>query len=45
MQGLPGGELIGKGLADLARNEETIESLLASIGSPRLQAGVIGASS
>ena len=38
MQGLPGGELIGKGLADLARNEETIESLLVSIGSPRLRA-------
>ncbi len=38
MQGLPGGELIGKGLADLARNEETVESLLVSIGSPRLRA-------
>ena len=38
MQGLPGGELIGKGLADLARNEETVESLLVSIGSPKLRA-------
>jgi len=38
MQGLPGAELIGKGLADLARNEETIESLLVSIGSPKLRA-------
>jgi hypothetical protein len=38
MQGLPGGQLIDKGLADLARNEETIESLLVSIGSPRLRA-------
>jgi len=38
MQGLPGGELIDKGLADLARSEETIESLLVSIGSPRLRA-------
>jgi hypothetical protein len=37
MQGLPGGELIGKGLADLARNEETLESLLVSIGSPKLR--------
>ena len=37
MQGLPGGELIDKGLADLARNEETVESLLVSIGSPRLR--------
>ncbi len=38
MQGLPGAELIDKGLADLLRNEETIESLLVSIGSPRLRA-------
>lgn len=38
MQGLPGGELIGQGLADLARNEETVASLLVSIGSPRLRA-------
>ncbi len=37
MQGLPGGELIGKGLADLARHEETVESLLVSIGSPKLR--------
>lgn len=37
MHDLPGGELIGKGLADLARNEETVESLLVSIGSPRLR--------
>lgn len=37
MKGLPGGDVIGKGLADLARNEETIESLLVSIGSPRLR--------
>jgi hypothetical protein len=38
MHGPPGGELVGKGLADLARNAETIESLLVSIGSPRLRA-------
>lgn len=37
MDGLPGAELIDKGLADLARNEETIESLLVSIGSPKLR--------
>ena len=37
MQGLPGAELIDRGLADLARNEETIESLLVSIGSPKLR--------
>jgi len=37
MQGLPGGELIEKGLADLARNDETVESLLVSIGSPKLR--------
>lgn len=38
MHGLPGGDLIDKGLADLARNEETVESLLVSIGSPKLRA-------
>lgn len=37
MHGLPGAELIDKGLADLARSEETIESLLVSIGSPKLR--------
>lgn len=37
MEGLPGGELITKGLADLARGEETVESLLVSIGGPRLR--------
>jgi hypothetical protein len=37
MNGLPGAELIDKGLADLARNQETIESLLVSIGSPKLK--------
>ena len=34
---LPGGELIEKGLSDLARNEETVEALLVSIGSPKLK--------
>ena len=37
MQGLPGAEMIDKGLLDLERNEETIESLLVSIGSPKLR--------
>jgi hypothetical protein len=37
MHALPGGELIDKGIADLARNEETVESLLVSIGSPKLR--------
>ena len=42
MQGLPGAEMIDKGLSDLERNEETIESLLVSIGSPRLRSlGVV----
>ncbi|MDQ3379207.1 MAG: hypothetical protein M3546_02645 [Actinomycetota bacterium] len=35
---LPGAELVERGIADLARGEETIESLLASIGAPRLAA-------
>jgi hypothetical protein len=35
---LPGGDLVGKGLADLARGEETVESLLVSIATPRLRA-------
>ena len=33
---LPGEELIEKGLADLARGEESVEALLVSIGAPRL---------
>ena len=36
MDGLPGAELISKGLEDLARGEETVESLLVSIGAPKL---------
>ena len=34
---LPGEDLIDKGLADLARGEETVEALLVSIGAPRLE--------
>lgn len=37
MDGLPGAELITQGLADLARGEETVESLLVSIGGPKLR--------
>jgi hypothetical protein len=35
---LPGADLIERGLADLDRGVESIESLLVSIGSPRLRA-------
>jgi hypothetical protein len=35
---LPGGDLIEKGLRDLEAGHETEESLLVSIGSPRLKA-------
>ncbi len=38
---LPGHELVLRGLADLERGTESIESLLVSIGAPRLrQAGI-----
>ncbi len=36
MPSLPGEELVEKGIADLARGEETLEALLVSIGAPRL---------
>ena len=34
--GLPGAELVQKGLADLARGVESVEALLVLIGRPRL---------
>jgi len=34
---LPGADLIETGLADLAAGRETIESLLVSIGAPKLR--------
>lgn len=34
---LPGGDLVEKGLQDLARRHETVEGLLVSIGAPRLR--------
>lgn len=39
---LPGGELVAKGLEDLARASETVEALLVSIAASRLRdAGVL----
>jgi hypothetical protein len=35
--GLPGGDLIKKGMQDLASGQESVESLLVEIGSPRLR--------
>lgn len=35
--GLPGGEIIDTGLANLAAGEESIESLLVSLAAPRLK--------
>jgi hypothetical protein len=40
---LPGAELIAKGQRDLARGVETIESLLVSVGAPRVRATGDGA--
>jgi len=38
---LPGGDLVGQGLDDLAKGVESVPSLLVSIGAPRLRrAGV-----
>ena len=34
---LPGGDFVAKGMDDLARGDETEESLLVSIGAPRLR--------
>lgn len=34
---LPGGDLVRQGLEDLAAGRETIEALIVSIGSPRLE--------
>lgn len=35
--GFPGAELVERGLDDLARGVESIESLLVSVGAPRLR--------
>jgi hypothetical protein len=37
LEALPGCDLVERGLADLARGVETAESLLVSIGAPRLR--------
>ena len=34
---MPGGDLVAKGLADLARSNVTVEALLVSIAAPRLR--------
>jgi hypothetical protein len=34
---LPGGDLVAKGLEDLASSRETVEALLVSIAAPRLR--------
>lgn len=34
--GLPGGDLVEKGLRDLSKGRETAEALLVAIGAPRL---------
>jgi hypothetical protein len=36
LAGLPGADLVERGLADLRRGERTVESLVVSIGAPRL---------
>lgn len=36
-EAFPGGDLVAKGLADLADRRETVESLLVSVGAPRLR--------
>lgn len=36
-EGLPGGELIERGLTDLARGTESLEAFLVSVGAPRLR--------
>ena len=37
MAGLPGADLVRTGLADLARDVESVPSLLVQIGAPRLR--------
>lgn len=37
LAGLPGAGLVEQGLSDLVRKEETVSSLLVSIGAPRLR--------
>ncbi len=37
LNGLPGGDLVQEGLADLASGVESVAALLVSIGAPRLR--------
>ena len=37
LERLPGGDLVAKGLEDLAHSHETVEALLVSIAAPRLR--------
>ena len=37
LEHLPGGDLVAKGLADLARSSVTVEALVVSIAAPRLR--------
>ena len=37
LAGLPGGDLIERGLVDLTRGRDTAEALLVAIGGPRLR--------
>lgn len=37
LEELPGGDLVARGLADLERGRETVESLLVAVGAPRLR--------
>ena len=37
LKGLPGGDLVEAGLADIARGVESVEALLVAIGAPRLR--------
>jgi hypothetical protein len=38
LDGLPGGDLVARGLRDLAADRESVESLLVEVGAPRLRA-------
>ena len=37
LTGLPGEDLVRKGIEDLSRGTETLEALLVSVGAPRLR--------
>jgi len=38
LEALPGGDLVARGLRDLAASHESVESLLVQVGAPRLRA-------